>query len=85
MWDAESILPSWLRHKSPVGILEDVEAAGVFPPSHANEQPRNPASLYTCLTGWSNYASAVVEPEVAEQLLQGQEAWEHCLLFGTPE
>ena len=53
--------------------LEEVETAEVFPLSHADEQPRNPASLYTCFTGRSNYAWAVVEPEIAEQLLQAQE------------
>ena len=28
-WDAESVLPSWLRHGSPIGILEEVKTAGV--------------------------------------------------------
>ena len=54
-WDAQSILPSWLRHKAPIGIPEEVETDGVFPPCHGDEPQRNPASLYTCLAGWSNY------------------------------
>ena len=45
-WDAESILPSWLQHGAPIGILEEVETFGVFPPCHGDE-PRNPASPYT--------------------------------------
>ena len=68
-WDADAILPSWLWHGAPTGILEEVETAGVFTPGHGYEQPRNPASLYTCPAGWSNYASAEDEPEIANQLL----------------
>ena len=39
--DAESTLPSRLWHGAPIGILEEVEAAGVFLP--IDEQPRNPS------------------------------------------
>ena len=56
--------------------VEEVETAGVFPLSHVDEQPRNPAFLHTCFTGWSHYAWAVVEPEIADQLLQAQEGME---------
>ena len=54
-WDAQSILPSWLRHGAPIGIPEEVETAGAFPPCHGEEPRRNPASLCTCLAGWSNH------------------------------
>ena len=42
-------------HGAPIGISEEVETAGVFPPSHGEEPRRNPASLCTCLAGCSNY------------------------------
>ena len=51
-WDAQSTLPSWLRHGAPIGIPEEVETAGVVPPCHGVEPLRNPASLFTCLAGW---------------------------------
>ena len=44
--DARSILQSWLRHKAPTGIPEEVETAGVFPPCLGDEP------LHTCLAGW---------------------------------
>ena len=82
-WDVESILPSWLRHGAPIGILEEVETAGVFALSRFNEQPRNPASLCMCLAGWSNCASAEDESQIANQLLQIEVGMGHCLLFDT--
>ena len=81
-WDAESILP-WLQHGALVGILEEVETAGVFPPCHGDVQPRNPASLFTFLVGWSNYTCAKDEAEVVNQLLQAPEGMGHCLFFDT--
>ena len=82
-WDAESVLPSWLGHGAPNGILEEVETAGVFPPCHGDEQPWISASLCTCLAAWSNCASAEEELEVDNQLLQAHADMGHCPFFDT--
>ena len=79
--DAGEFLPHWLRHGAPIGILEQIEVANVFPKVTMDETPRHPDTLYSELAGWANYASAEDEPEVVAKLLGAQEAKGHCKFF----
>ena len=83
--DARSILPTWLRDGAPLGIIEDIEAAGVFPSSADNSRSRRPEALHTELAGWSNYKSADDEPDVVSKLLGDQRDKQHCVMFDTYE
>ena len=49
--DAARILPSWLRCGAPIGVLETVETAAVFPNISTDQQPKNPDALASCLAG----------------------------------
>jgi len=81
--DAARILPSWLRTGAPIGVLESVETAGVFPEVSPDESPKNPDTLTSCLARWANYASAEDEPHVVMELLQKQKAKGHCNFFDS--
>ena len=83
--DAREILPHWLRPGAPLGILEPIELAGVFPPVEPGEPARRPDTLFTELAGWSNYSSAEDEPEVVASLLKAQEDKGHCRFFDSVE
>ena len=49
--DATRILPSWLRNGAPIGVLEAIETAGVFPEVAPDEAPKNPDTLTSCVAG----------------------------------
>ena len=81
--DAAEILPRWLRHGAPIGILEHIDTANVFPAVVPTDPVRNPDSLFSELAGWANYASAEDEPEVVKGLLDAQAAKGHCKFFDS--
>jgi len=81
--DAARILPSWLRKGAPIGVLETIETADVFPEVSPDEVPKDPDTLTSCVAGWSNYASAEEEPQVVMDLLQKQESKGHCKFFDS--
>ena len=80
--DAARILPSWLRAGAPIGVVEHVETAGVFPSIDSTET-MDPLQLSSVLAGWANYASAEAESEVVAKLLGEQEAKGHCKFFDS--
>jgi hypothetical protein len=83
--DAADILPGWLRKGAPIGILEHIEVADVFPRVVPDDPASNPLSLYSELAGWSNYASAEEEPQVVADLLRAQSDKGHCRFFDDME
>ena len=80
--DLAHVLPHWLRHGAPIGILEPIEVTGVFPAVTPGEL-RDPYSIYSELAGWSNYSSAEDEIGIVNELLEAQEAKKHCKFFDT--
>jgi hypothetical protein len=56
--DAAEILPRWLRQSAPIGSLEHINTANIFPAVVPMDPARNPDSLFFELAGWANYASA---------------------------
>jgi len=82
-YDAARILPSWLRNGAPIGVLEVIETAGVFPAVAPDEAPKNPDTLTSCVAGWTNYASAESEPQIVMELLQKQKDKGHCNFFDS--
>jgi len=82
-YDAARILPSWLRNGAPIGVLEVIETAGVFPAVAPDEAPKNPDTLSSCVAGWTNYASADSEPQIVMELLQKQKDKGHCNFFDS--
>ena len=79
--DAAGILPGWLRQGAPIGILEHIDVANVFPSVIPEDIAYSPYSLYSEFAGWSNYASAEEEPQVVADLLQAQADKGHCKFF----
>ena len=79
--DAADILPGWLRQGAPIGVLEHIEVADVFPRVVPDDPASNPYSLYSELAGWSNYSSAEEEPKVVDDLLKAQSDKGHCRFF----
>eukprot|EP00973_Karenia_brevis_P033512 4620745-Karenia_brevis.AAC.1 len=49
--DAAHILPYWLRNGAPMGILEPVDVANVFPSISSDAPRRNPDTLRSELAG----------------------------------
>jgi hypothetical protein len=84
-YDSMFILPGWLRHGAPIGIVEPIETCGVFPSVEPGADLRDPEALFTDLAGWANYSSAEAEPEVVADLLESQERKGHCRFFDTLE
>ena len=80
--DAATVLPGWLRRGAPIGILEDIECVGVFPPVEPGEV-RDPSTLHSELAGWTNYVSAEDEPGIVMELLAAQERKHHCRFFNS--
>ena len=69
--DPDPHLSEWLRSGAPLGTVDPVPHAGIFPDSHwATRDRTDTEALTTPLEGWSNYRSAELEPEVAEGLLE---------------
>ena len=81
--DASTCLPQWLRHGAPLGIIEHITPAGVFPSVSTDDPLPDPESLYSDLAGWTNYASAEDEPGVVADLLEAQEQKGHCKFFDS--
>ena len=79
--DSAVFLPMWLRTGAPLGILEPIDLAGVFPPVEPTDPVRDPSTLHSELAGWTNYSSAEDEPAVVKGLLDDQEAKGHCRFF----
>ena len=79
--DSAVFLPMWLRNGAPLGILEPIDLAGVFPPVEPTDPVRDPSTLHSELAGWTNYSSAEDEPAVVKGLLDDQEAKGHCRFF----
>ena len=79
--DSAIILPMWLRRGAPLGILEPIDMAGIFPSVEPSDPIRDPSTLHTELAGWANYSSAEDEPTVVKGLLDDQEAKGHCRFF----
>ena len=79
--DSAVFLPMWLRTGAPLGILEPIDLAGVFPPVEPSDPVRDPSTLHSELAGWTNYSSAEDEPAVVRGLLDDQEAKGHCRFF----
>ena len=81
--DSAEILPQWLPHGPPIGILEPIETIGVFPAVEPGSDIRDPFTIHSELAGWTNYTSAEDEPAIVKGLLDTQERKGHCKFFGS--
>ena len=83
--DAARVLPGCLRTGAPLGILQSIEATGVFPATVPTEVTKDPLMLISQLTGWTNYSSAEDRLEVVQGILEQQEQRDHCQSFASYE
>ena len=68
--DPDVILAQWLRQGAPLGIKQPIVNTGIFPPVPAPKvDPKDVAAIATDPAGWSNYISAVADPEVCRDVL----------------
>ncbi len=70
--DPDFALPRWAIEGAPMGISQDIDRCGIFPPvyeSFAPEQEIKQATLH-----WGNYQSAEDNPQVCKEILQNMVA-----------
>ena len=83
--DASTVLPTWLRTGAPIGVLEPIEVTGIFPSVLPETVGKDPFTLFSEQSEWSNYKSAEELPEVVADLLAVQETKGHCRSFASYE
>ena len=84
--DPDYHLPEWLETGAPIGILNDIPRAGIFPDVQIGvETDITLAELVTPESGWANYASVENEPDTVNEVLGKAVEAGFCRAYDTRE
>ena len=84
--DPDYHLPEWLEKGAPIGILNDIPRAGIFPDVQiAVETDITLAEFVTPESGWVNYASVENEQDTVNKVLGKAVEAGFCRVYDTRE
>ena len=82
--DPDYHLPEWLEGGAPIGILNDIPLAGIFPDVQISvETDTSLSELVTLEPGWVNYASVEKEPDTVNEVLSKAVEAGFCRVYDT--